>query len=114
MIVVETMWRAERTTTARMASRSPAMAASSSWIAVITMIAALIETPMEPIAPISACTPNGLPHPHPHGQFLGLLQEPTQRAAHEGALAGDVEEFDRLAHDARALPRRLLGHQHAP
>ena len=52
--VVETIWRLESITTERIANRLPLAALPFACNAVMMMMAALIDTPIEPITPISA------------------------------------------------------------
>ena len=59
VIVVDTICRLESITTRSTLSPSPRCAPLSCCKAVRMMIAALIDTPMEPMTPIRACTPKG-------------------------------------------------------
>ena len=57
--IVEMMWREEPTTTSAIAPLSPAAARSLRCNPVRMMIAALIETPIDPITPMIALIPKG-------------------------------------------------------
>ena len=75
-MVVDRMWRLEPATTSTMASRSPWAARGSRWSPLRMMMAALTDTPTEPITPTTALIPKGKPN-SASGRRLSPAESPA-------------------------------------
>ena len=99
VIVVEQMWRDEPATTSTIASVSPAAARGSAFNPDSRISAALIDTPIEPMTPISALMPNGW-----RSTASDEERQPRAQPRHQQRHDGEPERAE-AQHDARDRQR---------